>query len=612
MHSRALAWIFAAAVVCATTAARGQDGDGQEADAPLAASSPATAVAPAVAPPGTAAPAPNAPTDGTLVYNFGQHPLVNVADGDIQVTAENSTVAVQSGYSPLRVIVRNVGRDVQTVGLEFNCRGTASATIRRNVEVPAGGRVATILPVPAGATYGELSVHARGITKGGSSPLYFTNATQAMLALGSDEQFQTAVRRPPDFSSYTTMVRTLPSDEAPAEVASYVGFGEVVVLTPFEEISESGRRALEAYAATGGTLIVTRPLRAPEKYFPLLASANSSEATRINNYGFGSLRICGTDALACAQGIATDLGTSPQVVRPSATRSYVNRYSYDYNGNAMPEAERFLLPQATAPVGRFLLIILAFTLAIGPGSVWVARKRGPPMLLLTIPGTALVTCLLIVGYSVLVDGFAIHAATRSYTLLDSKNKRAITVGVAAYYANIAPRDAEFDVTTVVIAPPYAYNSEQVPSVDWTHGTKLASDFIPSRTYREWGVVGVQPTRARLLVKSSGDGFEIQNALGSDIRVARARIGGVDWVVRGLRDGGSAQAVRETGSPTPVPEPDLVEFSSRFDPRVGTLTKAVLSDGQFIAQVAGPGLLPEGGLSVTHHSAEQLVRGEVER
>ena len=50
MHSRALAWIFAAAVVCATTAARGQDGDGQEADAPLAASSPATAVAPAVAP----------------------------------------------------------------------------------------------------------------------------------------------------------------------------------------------------------------------------------------------------------------------------------------------------------------------------------------------------------------------------------------------------------------------------------------------------------------------------------------------------------------------------------------------------------------------------------
>lgn len=607
MHNRALAWIFAAGVVCATTAARGQTIEESE---NLLAGLPADAVAPAP-PPNAVAPAPNAPTDGTLVYNFGQHPLVNVADGDIQVTAENSTVAVQSGYSPLRVIVRNVGRDAQTVGLDFNCRGTASATIRRNVEVPAGGRVATILPVPAGATYGELTVHARGITKGGSAPLYFTNSTQAILALGTDEQFQIAVRHPPDFSSYTTMVRTLPSDEAPAEVASYVGFDEVVVLTPFDEISESGRRALEAYAATGGTLILTQPMRAPEKYFPLLASATSSQATGINTYGFGSLRFCGTDALACAQGIATDLGTSPQVVRPSATRSYVNRYAYDYNGNAIPEAERFLLPQATAPVGRFLLIILAFTLAIGPGSVWVARRRGPPMLLLTIPGTALVTCLLIVGYSVVVDGFAIHAATRSYTLLDSKNKRAITVGVSAYYANIAPRDAEFDATTAVIGPPYAYNAEQVPSVDWTHGTKLASDFIPSRTYREWGVVGVQPTRARLLVKSSGDGFEIQNALGSEIRVARVRIGGSEYEVRHLSDGGSAKAERQPRRVTMTVELNS-EYASRFDPRVASRTKAALNDGEFIAHLSGPGLLPEGGLSVTHHSAEQFVRGEVER
>ena len=66
-----------------------------------------------------------------------------------------------------------------------------------------------------------------------------------------------------------------------------------------------------------------------------------------------------------------------------------------------------LLPQATAPLGRFLFIITLFTLAIGPGSVWVARRRGPAALLVTIPGTALVTCVLIIGYSLIADGFRV-------------------------------------------------------------------------------------------------------------------------------------------------------------------------------------------------------------
>ena len=36
-----------------------------------------------------------------------------------------------------------------------------------------------------------------------------------------------------------------------------------------------------------------------------------------------------------------------------------------------------LLAQAAPPVGRFLVIMILFTLLVGPGSLYVARKRGP-------------------------------------------------------------------------------------------------------------------------------------------------------------------------------------------------------------------------------------------
>src|SRR5262249_2202373 len=98
-----------------------------------------------------------------------------------------------------------------------------------------------------------------------------------------------------------------------------------------------------------------------------------------------------------------------------AYRGRYARYSPEYD--APVDA---LLPQATAPMGTFLVIISLFTLLIGPGSIWVAKKRGPGALLVTIPGTALVSCALIVSSSILKDGFSIHASAQGYTEIDSR------------------------------------------------------------------------------------------------------------------------------------------------------------------------------------------------
>lgn len=553
---------------------------------------------------------PSVAADGTLRFNFAQQPLVNVGTGLVDVSAENSLPTPQSGYTPLRIFVVNKGVEPERVAIEFNQRGAGSATISKSLEVAAGRREVVTLLIPAGVTYGTLEVQSRGITEGGRSSLYFQNATQNILALGDDTQFQSAARRAPDHSSYDTLVRTIPITDAPAELPAYVGFHEVVLLSPIDQLSEGARRALEGYAATGGMLILTKPTRTPQKYLPLLASTEEGR----HDYGFGYVRLCGADARACAQALTDDLHLAQPRVRPAASSTYAARYAYDSQGNTIPAKERFMLPQATAPVGRFLLIILAFTLAIGPGSVWVARKKGPPFLLLTIPATAGVTCALIVGYSVLVDGFSVHTATRGFTLLDSKNHRAVTVGVKAYYANVAPGDAQFDGMTAVLGPPYTYDATQFASIDWTNGAHFDSDFIPSRTYREWGVVGVTPTRARLLAKLSEDGrtLEVQNALGSDVKMAKLRVGEADWTIYGLRDGGSVQVPRAGGAPPEGLNEEIKDYPSRFEPRVMSRARAEPEEGEFVAYLEGPGPLPTGGLRSSHRDSLHVMRGEVER
>lgn len=549
---------------------------------------------------------PNTDEGGTLVYNFGQRPRVTVADGTVQVTAENSVPAPTTGYTPLRVFVSNTGNTAQPVTLQFDSRAATNATIRRELEVPAGSNVTVTLLIPAGAQYGQLSAASPGIEKSSNQSLHFMSANTAILALGTDDQFQSTALRAPDFNAYTTLVRTLPPLEAPTELAAYVGFSEVVVLTPLDEVPEPVRRSLEAYAAVGGTLVLTQPARDVVSWFPMLDTREAG----LHPYGFGRIRLCGADELQCARALDDDLHEAEPPVKPLAASSYANRHAYAAGGVAVPDAERFLLPQATAPIGRFLLIILLFTLAIGPGSVWVAKKKGPPMLLLTIPATATVTCLLIVGYSVLVDGFSIHAATRGYTLLDAKNNRAITAGIGAFYANVSPGDATFDSATALLGPSSAHGSHQVPSIDWTNGAKFDTAFIPSRTYREWGVVSVTPTRARLVVKTAADGIEVQNALGSDIAHALVRSGDRLYSVRELPDGGSAR-----GEPLPhesTLEQGLNEFPSRFDPSLLLTTRAMLTDGEFVARVEGPAFLPLGGLRLTHRPSDHYIRGEVSR
>ncbi|MEW5743375.1 MAG: hypothetical protein AB1938_30980 [Myxococcota bacterium] len=530
-------------------------------------------------------------------YQLAQLQRATVGGGATKVSVETNAPTPAFGTFPVRVFVDNSSGPRQTISLSFRGNvGGGFHTVNRQVEVNPGERRVVNLPTPAELRYGTLRASGPGITEGGEASVYF-NATYApqkvVLTLSGPERFQAFIGKPPSYARADVFVMTIPAPEAPSELAGYVGYDAVILpdAAMLESLDEGQRRALEAYAATGGHLVVKGPLRATS-LFPLL----SGPAKKVQPYGLGRLAVVD----AAPDDDTLTLRTAPAVRPQGPVPEYERRY-----GGGKLEA---LLPQATAPLGRFLLIITAFTLAIGPGSIWVARRRGPAALLVTIPGTAFVTCVAIISYSLIADGFTVHGATYSFTRLDSKQHRTLTAGVTAYYANLAPGRATFSASTVPI-PPWDDNREHfVADMTWKDGLTMGSDFVPSRVYREWGFLSVEPTRARLALKKSGDGWAVQNALGHRVAEVAVNIDGVTWSARDVRDGGEAallrgEDVRYRGNAA----------AARFGPMVADrIAHEEMKDGEFLARLEGEGFLPTGGIRLALHASEHWVRGEVER
>jgi len=532
-----------------------------------------------------------------LRYQLAQLQRVTVGGGATKVSVETNAPSPSFGTFPVRVFVDNAGGPRQVIALSF--RGNVAGgfhTVSRQVEVNAGERRVVTLPAPAEMRYGSLRASGPGITEGGEASVYFNGAyapQRVVLSLSGPERFQSFVSKPPSYSRADVFVMTIPPAEAPTELAAYIGYDAIFLpdAATLEELDEAQRRALEAYAATGGFLVVKGPLRATA-LFPLLAGP----PRKAQPYGLGRLVVVD----ATPDNDALRLRTDP-VVKPQGP---VPEYERRYGGGRLDP----LLPQATAPLGRFLLIIGVFTLAIGPGSVWVARRKSPAALLVTIPATALVTCITIIAYSLIADGFTVHGAMYSFTRLDARQHRAITAGVTAYYANLAPGRATFSASTVPIAPWDDSRERVAADMSWKEGLTMGSDFVPSRVYREWGFLSVEPTRARLVLKQDGKGWVVQNALGQKVASVSVGIDGQTWSAGEVRDGGEARLTRGAGDGF-----QGHAAATRFAPQVAdSLVHDPLGDGQFLARLEGEGFLPTGGIRLSLHASEHWVRGEVER
>jgi hypothetical protein len=520
----------------------------------------------------------------------------------LSATVTQNALQPNYGYAPVRVQLANGYARKVPVTLSFTAT-ESSRTVTRRVELGPHERLSLLLPTPL-ASGGRLVLTT---PEGAASHrVYFGRANhRAMLLVGTPAQLKQSLGTDSSDPSAKLSVFPIAPEELPSELSMLVGYDGIMLTgTRLEDLPQAQARALEAYAATGGYLALMAPGSGTAARLPMLRRTGDGTQT----YGFGEVHLCSERRGACAKAVGREVLEHQPPVRPAEGTG--QRYLRQDGVYGASLARRFLLPQAIPPVGRFLVIIAMFALIIGPGSLIIARRHGPSMLLFSIPATAVLTCLLIVSYSLVVDGFGTHANTFALTLLDRKNARAVTVGAGGFYANLAPRASRFGSTSAVMLP---WGDERGGvSVDWTEGATFGGDLVPSRSYRELGVMSVDPSRARLLVKREGGGLRVQNGLGSTVRWAVVRSGDELLEVRDLSDGAEATATKGVAKAAlPRWEDEVTEPSMRLGQLAKVRLKMELENGEFLALLDGPGPLPLGGITAEHHDSRHLVRGEVE-
>jgi hypothetical protein len=341
------------------------------------------------------------------------------------------------------------------------------------------------------------------------------------------------------------------------------------------------------------------------RYLPLLSHLSvSSEAHR---YGFGQVRLC-QGVETCGRGLSSDIVVPEPAVKPVGAAPSWQRSSLALRDGAQP-----LLPGVRAPVGRFLFLVTLFALAVGPGGLLLARRKGPVALLVAVPSVALVTCLAIIAWSVLVDGFSTQSSRYSVTLLDRPRARAVVLGLGSYYANLARDELRLPVLGVLLSPEQA--DDQVAEADWTNGMTVVGGFLPSRTYREWGEAAVLPTRARLAVRREGEALRVQNALGTTIQTGYVKQGGEVWKVVELAEGAEGTALPLPDSEREILVANLTAFSEPVTQRFAGLDwsplRRPLQEGEFLVQLGGSGWAPTAALPVELHEGRHFVRGQVD-
>jgi hypothetical protein len=384
----------------------------------------------------------------------------------------------------------------------------------------------------------------------------------------------------------------------PATLAALVGYAAVGVLsTPFEELPEPQRRALEAYAATGGALYLAQPPAHPESAFPLWRGDRAAGA---HPYGFGTVHLC-ADAARCVEGMRS-VG---ELKRAAEGRSDSDSWSNSRGASVEP-----LLEVARVPVGGFLLLVLAFVLVIGPGSFVVRARHGPHALLAFIPLTALATCGGIATYGVVHEGlFTLHASSRTATFLDAEHHHAASLSVDGFYASLGPSEVRYGA----LAGPLLPSDRGSLQIDESDGLSLRGGYIPARAYREHLVAAVSPARARLSLRPGDGTVVLENALGAKIVDGLLVSGGRRCTVQGLADGGRVEAV--CGASKESGEEALVRLGKGLEPRfthAGLKERllAPLVEGEFLVKLDRAVFAPDGGLRLSRSGDVQVVRGRL--
>lgn len=272
------------------------------------------------------------------------------------------------------------------------------------------------------------------------------------------------------------------------------------------------RTALYQYVEAGGTLLVldAGPL-------PLPASWKRQQGTRngvqISQGGFGiCLQVASRETKLWSADTWNEVNRSwTQTAAP-----YQNQQNLTNVNSALP-----IIEDLGFPIRGLFVLLLLFTLVIGPCNLWLlTRWKRRIWLLWTVPVIALVTCTAVFGYMILAEGWQGRTRVVGFTLLDETEQRATTLGRSASYSPLTPGDGlHFSQDTEVRTQGMDGMGSSLAScdIDWTRDQHFRRGWVSARVPAHFQLRRSEGKRLeRLPVTQEGGRLQATNQLGAAI------------------------------------------------------------------------------------------------
>jgi hypothetical protein len=579
----------------------------------------------------------------------GEYRTVEVESLKITIDSEWAPRAAP-GYLPVRFDITNLGdaRVIEIVGQGSRFISTTGPPgmpvglrIRQALRLARGDRVRLTIPVPIYADSENIRFEIRedgrslqGFNYGGFTSRSLPDATSALIVADPGSPFGATAATWPRSGPLHGVLRgrvTLSSPagsrsvfvpgSGPSGVLDFVleparlpdnwlGFTSLRAVfigpTEWEQLDEAQKQALLTWTACGGDLFfVDGNLDAllPSGHQPRTAAP----ADVARAYFFGRIYLPPSSAIEDTS--LSDVLTRAASLQDGNWALPANRAS-DWG----QIAERgFRLPirgVGGVPARAYFLILVLFTLLIGPVNYWVLRRmRRQVLLVLTAPLISIVFIAMLAGYVIAGEGVGVRGRAVSFTMLDQVRRQAATrASVSLYAAGMAPGGGLRFARDVAVFPIGTDGAglRESHQLDLTEAQRFSTGVLQARSPTNLETIGFAPVRERLTIDREGDRLSVLNGLGVPIRALMYRAGEQVYHLAGpLSPGEKALLARG-----PRPSVDVVPAGLPLSLRLAHLVDN-LPEGAYLAVLEQSPFWSSGVAAIDERDSFHVVIGWIE-
>ena len=196
------------------------------------------------------------------------------------------------------------------------------------------------------------------------------------------------------------------------------------------------------------------------------------------------------------------------------------------------------------PARAYVLILVVFSLLIGPVNYWILRRyRRQVLVVLTAPLLSAAFIVLLASYAVAIEGLAVYGRATTFTLLDQVSRQASTrASVSLYAAGMTPSGGLRFPRDLAVFPlgRDGLGSRERLVLDLTETQRMSSGVVQARSPANFEQIGNRPARERLSFHSEQGALAVVNGLGETVSALLYRQGDTVYTLNGpLPPGGKS-------------------------------------------------------------------------